>query len=317
MAEIRNLNKNHSFHIMSFKKVIIWGHKLHSHTHSYIHNGFYIGFKHLGYDTYWYDNSDNIDGVDFSGSLFLTEGQVDSKIPLRNDCYYILHNVDERKYQTSVVDRNKVLIIQVYTKDCTKRGDPEIKPFFHYSKSKNQNTYNVLYFPWATDLLSHEIESNIQNIETLITEERVCFVGFGTSSLKPVEKFCSKHDLEFMLCGGFSNNVDTETNQAYISQSLMAPAIQSEWQVQNGYIPCRIFKNISYGKMGLTNSETVYRLFDRKIIYHSDTSTCMELGLNFERNDVDKTQKIIDLMNIVKEHHTYVNRITMMLDYLL
>jgi hypothetical protein len=301
----------------NIKKVIIWGHKLHSHTHSYIHNGFYIGFKYLGYDTYWYDNTDNITGVDFSDSLFLTEGQVDSKIPLRNDCYYILHNVDERRYQESVVDRNKVLIIQVYTKDCTKRGDPEIKPFFHYSKSKNHTTYNVLYFPWATDLLPHEIETNIQHIDTITTEERVCYIGFGTSSLKPVENFCSNNGLEFMLCGGFSNNVDTETNQAYISQSLLAPAIQSDWQVQNGYIPCRIFKNISYGKMGLTNSETVYRLFERKIIYHSDTSTCMELGLNFERNDVDKTQKVIDLMNIVKEHHTYVNRIKMILNYLL
>jgi ABC-type dipeptide/oligopeptide/nickel transport system ATPase subunit len=206
-----------------------------------------------------------------------------------------------------VVDRNKVLIIQVYTKDCTKRGDPEIKPFFHYSKSKNQNTYNVLYFPWATDLLPHEIESNIQNIETLITEERVCFVGFGTSSLKPVEKFCSKHDLEFMLCGGFSNNVDTETNQAYISQSLMAPAIQSEWQVQNGYIPCRIFKNISYGKMGLTNSETVYRLFDRKIIDNLlygcilDNTYCRKqfqhIRTNFPQIDAILTKLDIDNKN--------------------
>lgn len=27
------------------KKVVIWGHKLHSHTHSYIHNAFYNAFK--------------------------------------------------------------------------------------------------------------------------------------------------------------------------------------------------------------------------------------------------------------------------------
>jgi hypothetical protein len=210
-----------------------------------------------------------------------------------------------------------VLIIQVYTKDCLKRGDPEIKPCFHYSKSSSRNTYSILYLPWATDLLPYEIESNIQNIDTIITTERVCFVGMGTSSLDPVEKFCAEHDLEFMLCGGFSNNnIDIDTNQAYISQSLLAPAIQSEWQVQNGYIPCRIFKNISYGKMGLTNSETVYRLFDKKVIYHPDTTVCMELGLNFEKTDAAKTEKIIELMNIVKDHHTYVHRINMILHYL-
>src|SRR5690348_13238916 len=30
-----------ALHLQGFEKVIIWGHKLHSHTHSYIHNGFY------------------------------------------------------------------------------------------------------------------------------------------------------------------------------------------------------------------------------------------------------------------------------------
>jgi len=29
-------------------KIIIWGHKLHSHTHSYIHSGYYEAFKKLG-----------------------------------------------------------------------------------------------------------------------------------------------------------------------------------------------------------------------------------------------------------------------------
>ena len=42
------------------KKVVIWGHKLYSHTHSFIHSGFFKAFKHLGYDTYWFDNNDNI-----------------------------------------------------------------------------------------------------------------------------------------------------------------------------------------------------------------------------------------------------------------
>ena len=30
---------------MKINKIIIWGHPLHSHTHSYIHNGFFIAFK--------------------------------------------------------------------------------------------------------------------------------------------------------------------------------------------------------------------------------------------------------------------------------
>ena len=32
----------------SIKQVVIWGHKLHTHTHSYIHYGFYKAFNKLG-----------------------------------------------------------------------------------------------------------------------------------------------------------------------------------------------------------------------------------------------------------------------------
>ena len=31
------------------KRVIIWGYKPHTHTHSYIHWSFFDGFKSLGY----------------------------------------------------------------------------------------------------------------------------------------------------------------------------------------------------------------------------------------------------------------------------
>ena len=55
---------------MKINKIIIWGHPLHSHTHSYIHNGFFIAFKELGYDTYWFHDNMNIDSsFDFSNSL--------------------------------------------------------------------------------------------------------------------------------------------------------------------------------------------------------------------------------------------------------
>ena len=40
---------------MDLNKVIIWGHELHNHTHSYIHNAFYRTFKYLGYNVYWFN----------------------------------------------------------------------------------------------------------------------------------------------------------------------------------------------------------------------------------------------------------------------
>ena len=42
-------------------KVIIWGHKLNTHSHSYIQLGFYRAFAYLGYDVMWLDDSDDVE----------------------------------------------------------------------------------------------------------------------------------------------------------------------------------------------------------------------------------------------------------------
>ena len=304
----------------NIKKVIIWGHKLYSHTHGFIHTSFFKTFKHLGYHTYWFDNNDTLDSFDFSDSLFLTEGQVDSKIPLRNDCYYILHNVQEEKYRNSGVDKDKVLIIQVFTKDCLKRNELELEKCIHYTKSTSDTSYSILYFPWATDLLPHEINENIKDYDNVNVSQKIYFVGSAIAKTNEViSTFCKNNNLEFVQQGGFdNNNVDTKTNQKYISESIIAPSIQGDtWQVNVGYIPCRIFKNISYGKMGITNNETVYELFEKKIIYHPDMYQCLELGLKFENNNSKyKKEKVVELMNFVKEKHTYINRVNLIMKYL-
>ena len=60
---------------MSFKQVIIWGFPLHTHTHPYIHGGWFKGFKHLGYNTYWFDDNNIPSDFDFNDTLFIN-GQI-------------------------------------------------------------------------------------------------------------------------------------------------------------------------------------------------------------------------------------------------
>lgn len=94
----------------------------------------------------------------------------------------------------------------------------------------------------------------------------------------------------------------------------MAPAIVGSWQKSVGYIPCRIFKNISYGQMGITNSQTVFDLFEGKIVYNSNT-----LKLFYEAEKKLKElnyEDIYKLMDFVKQNHTYLNRIKVLIDCL-
>ena len=284
------------------EKVVVWGHKLHSNTFSYIHYAFVKAFKHLGYDTYWLDNKDDLKKFDFSRSLFITEGQVDQKIPAREDCYYVLHNCDLEKYQR--VPKSHKLILQVYTHDAVNKWKAKKVPGkkFHFFGT------DTLYMPWATDLLPDEIDEQIENLDDLRSKNEVNFVGTWAKSWAECKIVCSRLGIKFVKWSGFfTKNVSFEKNMELVQSSIVAPALQSDWQVENGYIPCRIFKNISYGKMGLTNNPTVHELFDGKVIYDPDVSKLIEKGLGFESTNDKRIVK--ELMEEVRDNHTYLNRI--------
>jgi hypothetical protein len=62
--------------------------------------------------------------------------------------------------------------------------------------------------------------------------------------------------------------------------------------------------------MGVTHSQFIYELFDKKIIYDANKTAMMEKALEFERLPADeKNKRVIDLMKYVRDNHTYLNRI--------
>lgn len=287
-----------------FKQVVIWGHKLHTHTHSYIHEAFFHAFSHLGYPTYWLDKDDPVDGIDFSDTLFLTEGQADAEIPLRTDGLYILHNCEVKKYAN--IPKERKLILQVYTDDVLRYPQfLKIAPCCYVDF-----TDRVVYMPWATDLLPHQIEAVKTQMESRVRENKVYWVGtigageFGNiEQLQPFMRACEENGIDFVHCSG----LDQASQQERIGSSFLAPAIVGEWQQTKGYIPCRIFKNMSYGKMGLTNSYRVYELFENKIIYNPDTYQLFFDGMH--AMDSLSQEDLFQMMDWIKEKHTYLNRI--------
>ena len=80
--------------IFDIDRIVIWGYKIRSltsyiHTHAWIHQGFYMGFKRLGYETHWFDDQDN-PKINFKKTLFITMGDKENtKMPCRPDSFYI------------------------------------------------------------------------------------------------------------------------------------------------------------------------------------------------------------------------------------
>lgn len=288
-------------------RIIIWGHKLYTHSHSHIHNGFFRSFQWLGHDVIWVDDSDDVSGLDFSNSIFLTEGQVCANMPRRKDCKYILHNCGEME---CIGDR---LNIQYLTYDS--RHYTEVAPGIHYQD-------RCMYFPWGSPLIPHEFD------EADMTSQRsedVYFLGtvnpVGIGNYDNVAKFareCALSGRRFIAGGGFTGrtkNKDITYLKGWISEgdqtdmyrkAFMAPAIQGDNQLANGMIPCRLFKAISYGCDGISNNPMAHDFFDNQLVFEP---RCDYL---YHKADAqrykDNIQRRRWLFNEVRTKHTYIQR---------
>jgi hypothetical protein len=282
------------------KKFIVWGHKYNNHSHSHIHYGYKKAFEYLGWETYWFDDRDDVSNFDFSNSLFLTEGQVDNRIPIRSDCKYILHNCNMGKYQPII---NNCLVIQVYNIAVLDTDSEKMEECVYYQKNGH-----VIYQPWATDLTPNEIQLldkiNLSN-DNVVNWVGSVWDGNGQGNINQINELTSalkKHDIRF-------ENIRSsyEENKRYINTSFISPSIQGTWQLEKDYIPCRIFKNISYGEFGITNSKKVFELLENKILFDTNIENLVDKAIEY-RNTITLSE-LNDQISLVKNKHTFINRI--------
>ena len=288
-------------------KFIIWGHEHYSHTHSYIHYAFFKAAKYIGYDVEWVKNipENNTKLGNTDGYLFLTEGQVDSNMPKNPNAFYVLHNCNGNDY-SHIPEKNK-LILQVYTNDVHSHNIVPIKEenLFEYW----QEDGNTFYMPWATDILPHEIDDNISNLQMKSSGDSV-FLGtywagyFGNNNeIDAFSSGCEKNGVNFKVIGG--SCLEQDRSIEIIKNSFMAPSIVGTWQKTKGYIPCRIFKTVSYGQLGITNSKEAYEVINKLGVYNIDEQQLAGDSLK-KINDIELRK---NAMKFVRDNHTYLNRI--------
>jgi hypothetical protein len=287
------------------KKFIIWGHEHYTHTHSYIHYGYFKAAECLGWDVQWLKNTKenalNLGNTD--EYLFFTESSVDSFIPINSKAFYILHNCDMNKY--SVIPEKNKLIIQVFTKDVYSRNIKQVKNnLFEFWQEDN----NTLYMPWATDILPNEINENIKNLK-IQNNNKALFIGsywggqYGNNNEIDLFKIgCQKNNIEFNIL----SQIEQTQSIKLIQNVFVAPTIVGNWQKNQGYIPCRIFKNVSYGQLGITNSKEAYEVINKLGVYNSNESELIKDSLE-KNNDIELRKQA---MEFVRDNHTYLNRIS-------
>ncbi len=299
----------------SFRNYIVYGCGIGEHTNSYVYHGFHKAFKAMGFNSYWLNDNSDVSGIDFSNSLFFTEWQHCKNMLKRKDCKYILHNCDPKDYEG--LDYLHLQTFNDFCKQgtCTwhKHGVPErINDYTYYLKGPKEE--RTLFQPWATDLLSSEI--NLHDAEYKRTNESH-FIGslgdgiYGNiNEINGFKRACEENNIKFV-----HNQVHScsfEENRELIKKSYLAPSIHGTEQVRVGLPTCRVFKNISYGALGGTNCEASARIFDGNMIYNQDP---YQLFYDMQK-EMNNYKRIKNMMQIVRDKHTYINRVESILEVL-
>lgn len=303
---------------MDIERVVIFGHRpavgrfplglrRRTHTHSYIHGGYFKAFSALGFETYWLDeNSKDLASLPTKGTLFFTEDQVDSGIPLAADGYYVTHSSSKSKYEEIGAPRLNL---------CNFVSDLRQGLSFNYPgqvvEKIDQVTYidaasRALYQPWATDLLPSEIDA-ADLVPFTGANREINYVGtIGHDNIQirfdAFRRAAAGAGARVKLHSGVS---DQEAKRL-VRNSLISVDLRGDWHLERGYIPCRLWKNLSYGMHVGSNSELLQPIFEDRVSFDSDPAAL------FDRTLTDTSRLPLEERRLamlwIRERHTFVNR---------
>lgn len=328
--------------LLSFKNIIVWGYPLHTHTQSYIHASWVKAFSALRDNVFWFtdENHPSNDTFDYSNSIFIAEGYADINIPINeSSVYFINFAIHPEKYINKgarIIDiRLAVDEINDVNISWKKEGRNiiSLSDFTQYEKLENNEDvnsrhrgdvispmkYECIYLYWATDLLPHEF--NYESVNK-IREKKIYYIGssYETQNYSCFKNCAEQHGIEWIKSDPWSTPISFEENRRLIENSFLAPDFRptgtdgdvATFGFKNGknhlaigLVPCRIFKNISYGQVGITDSAGIKAFCKEHVEYDEDMSILFDKASEQSTN----IEKIKKSMKWVEENHTYIHRV--------
>lgn len=288
-------------------KFIIWGHKLHESTHGYIHSSYKRALEFLGYETLWLDHRDDISSIDFSDAVFIVEHSRSHGMPYLKNCKYVQISFNNEFEENGIPSENVIR----FRHHCD-IVDPETFELIDVEKigelSYWDNKKRILYQAWATNLLPSEIDHENpikfdKNSKQLHYVAMLCEKELWWWAEQFAAEIDNNYGVEFKL---YTQSISDQENMKLIRESFLCPDFRNDWHLRAGYIPCRIFKNISYGRVCGTNSPLIKREFGDYVVFGGTPKTLYE---NLLEAEINNKINMNEAMLYIKQNHTYINRI--------
>ncbi len=288
------------------KRIVIWGLKYKYHTQRHIHQAFYKNAKKIGYDAIWLEDSKMSAKKIKPGDLIISTAAIgrmvpekntldDFYLPIRDDVFYCLHNYKE--LFTNKINPEHLIKLQVYNNENGADQSDVKWGVVNYFDTKTR----TLYQPWGTNLSSQEFKKPVFRRNNL-----VIWVGNvwndsnnhgNLNEIAELKEVLHKNKLKFIKV----KVVPDFIHLFLIRWSRIAPAIGGFQQVKTDYLPCRMFKNISYGQLGITNVKKFKEILGDHFVNGSSIEEIIEKTLSLSKNEY---------INIVKAQQEIVKKYT-------
>lgn len=302
-------------------KIVLWGHKHYSTTHSYLYVSLCRTFQRYGYEVYWFDDSDypHVSEFNYENSVFVidNQGRKDINCPVIESGIYFSWDrfVSLEKYL------GKVKRLINFRCPEYKAPKPDGKRFVEIEKGiiydrTPEDPYEVMYFYLATNLWPEEMEyedisicrDNVYNFVGTIHAPRPNSEPLHQQFIEIIKskgiKF-NHYDAEISHNNPNYKPVDEQTNIKLMQKSIFVPDFRPQEQKDTHYVACRIMKAISYGCLVVSDSSYVKDFIDKELLCADTAQEIFDLGM---KNQYNK-ELIRYLMDVVKREHTYLNRV--------
>jgi hypothetical protein len=286
-----------------FKKIIIWGFKEQIHTHRFIHKHFYETLIKLGDTNFvWVDDLAENQHLIGMGDLVIVMNMACENIVFKKDVFYCTHNIDNT---VNFKENISVLQLQVYHNRISFSNEHDE----YWEKVTLFNKLDkTLYQAWGTNLLPSEFYEPVYTNQS----DSVYWVGSiwnnehdqgNLNEMSQMKNSIIENKLKFI----HKENVSVKDNIDLVRKSRIAPAFSGKFQVDVDYLPCRVFKNISYGQPAISNVNKFKELLNttsfQKESIHDTITHCLK---------IDKAtwiNKVTEQQIYVANNHTYLNKL--------
>lgn len=290
---------------MPFKieRLVIWGLRKRYHTHRHIHEAFYKNAKKLNIKVVWVEDEPQSQRHIKAGDLILASEVVgkmvprktkpeDYHLPVRDDVFYCLHHYNYTLF-THKLHEKQYMNLGFYSNEAVLSNETEQWGPATIFDKKTQ----TLYQPWGTDLLANEFLPPVYHRNPF-----VFWVGSiwndsqnrgNIGAIKDLQELLKQRGLYFIHLRFLPDFL----NRFFIRRGRIAPAVAGRHQVEVNYLPCRVFKNISYGQLGITNITKFKEILGDATVPGNSLSELIENALALTReeytNKVKEQQKAI------------------------